>query len=341
MTRLATDSGAELSLETTVTGIDPSGVVSLVSPAGLAELRPRAVLVATGARERPRSARLIPGDRPAGVFTTGLLQQWVHVHHLPVGRRAIVEGAEHVSFSAAMTLRDAGVETVAMVTELPRHQTLGGFALASRFLMGIPLLTSTRVAAVHGRGRVSSVELADLTSGRRRTVEVDTVVFTGEWVPDHELARRAGVRIDPATKGPMTDGGGQTSVVGILAAGNVVHPGETAGMAALGGRRVAQRLAERLRRGDFDRPVGGVEVRVVEPLAWAWPNVVRPDDVPDRILLRTRTFTGRRTVSVEQDGRVLGQARLRHATPNRSLSIGGGWVADVDAAAGPVGLRLV
>ena len=341
LTRLAADSGARLSLETTVTRVDPSGAVSLVSPSGLAELHPRVVLLATGARERPRSARLVPGDRPAGVFTTGQLQQWVHSHHLPVGRRAVVVGAEHVSFSAALTLREAGVETAAIVTDLPRHQTLGAFALASRALLRIPLLTSTRVVAVQGRGRVSAVEFEDRISGRRRTIGVDTVVFTGDWVPDHELVRRAGTRMDPATKGPLTDGGGQTSVIGIVAAGNLVHPAETAGSAALGGRRVAQRLAGRLRRGDVGRAVDGVEVQVDEPLAWAWPGIVRPDDVPVRVLLRTRAFTGRRTVSVEQGGRVRGRARLRHATPNRSLSIPGDWVADVDLLAGPIELRLV
>ena len=49
----------------------------LVGPAGIDVVRPGAVVLATGARERPPSARLVPGDRPAGVFTTGQLQQWV------------------------------------------------------------------------------------------------------------------------------------------------------------------------------------------------------------------------------------------------------------------------
>ena len=40
---------------------------------------------------KARTARLIPGDRPIGVFTTGQLQQWVHHEALPVGRRALIE----------------------------------------------------------------------------------------------------------------------------------------------------------------------------------------------------------------------------------------------------------
>ena len=73
-------------------------------PGGRSTLDPAAVVLATGCRERPRSARLVPGSRPAGVMTTGMLQQLVYVSDLPAGRRALVVGAEHVSFSAIATL---------------------------------------------------------------------------------------------------------------------------------------------------------------------------------------------------------------------------------------------
>ena len=65
-------------------------------------------MLATGARERPRPARLIPGDRRAGVYTTGQLQNLVHLQHGEVGTRAVVVGAELVSWSAVLTLRQAG-----------------------------------------------------------------------------------------------------------------------------------------------------------------------------------------------------------------------------------------
>ena len=37
-------------------------------------------LLATGCRERPRAARLVPGGLPPGVMTTGELQQRVYLH---------------------------------------------------------------------------------------------------------------------------------------------------------------------------------------------------------------------------------------------------------------------
>jgi NADPH-dependent 2,4-dienoyl-CoA reductase/sulfur reductase-like enzyme len=92
---LARSAGAELLLETMVTGW-AEGALELTGPGGRSTLEPAAVVLATGCRERPRSARLVPGSRPEGVMTTGMLQQLVYLQGLPAGRRALVVGAEHV-----------------------------------------------------------------------------------------------------------------------------------------------------------------------------------------------------------------------------------------------------
>ena len=129
----------------------------VTGPDGLRQVDARAVVLATGARERPRAARLVPGTRPAGIFTTGQLQQWVHRQHLPLTGRALIVGAEHVSYSAVLTLREAGVRPVALVTDLPHTQTFRPFDLATRVGFRVPVWTRTSVTAVTGRDRLDGV----------------------------------------------------------------------------------------------------------------------------------------------------------------------------------------
>ena len=64
----ATAAGADIRTTAMVTGWT-EGQLDITSPRGRSRLQARAVILATGARERPRSARMIPGDRPAGVYT--------------------------------------------------------------------------------------------------------------------------------------------------------------------------------------------------------------------------------------------------------------------------------
>ena len=122
---LAADAGADLVTETMVTEWEGDRLLNLTGPAGREQIEPPAVVLATGCRERPRSARLVPGSRPSGVMTTATLQQLVHLRGEKVGSRAVIVGAEHVSFSAVATLAHAGASVAGLVTELPTPPVAG------------------------------------------------------------------------------------------------------------------------------------------------------------------------------------------------------------------------
>ncbi len=325
----ATAAGVDIRTRAMVTGWSASGRAEVTSPDGLLEVEARAVVLATGARERPRAARLVPGTRPAGVFTTGQLQQWVHRERLPVGRRALVVGAEHVSYSAVLTLRDAGVRTVALVTGHPRPQSFGLFDLFTRVGLRVPVWTGTALLGIEGRDRVDGVLLRG-PGGDRRAVAVDTVVFTGDFIPDHELARRAGVPLCPGTRGPASEADGTTRVDGMFAAGNLVHPVETADLAARRAEAVGIAAAAWLRRGATGMVKEVAVVRAADPLRWVVPNLVDPAKEPEgAVLVRSRDFVERPRLDVTQGGRLLGSYRLRRLVPNRSQRIPSDWGREV------------
>ncbi|TXL88653.1 FAD-dependent oxidoreductase [Streptomyces sp. IB2014 016-6] len=345
----AVHAGATLRTGVTVTGwSDTEGpatgplTVDVTSPAGLERITARAVVLATGARERARAARLVPGTRPAGVFTTGELQRMVRVQHRPVGRRAVVVGAESVSYSAVRTLREAGVEVVAMVTELPYHQAAPATALDTRLRHGVPLLVGARVGELLGRGRLSGVALRH-RDGRSTSVACDTVVFTGDWIPDHELARRGGVTLDRATLGPAVDGSFRTDRAGVFAVGNLLHAVEPASTAAREGLLAAGPVLRHLTDGA--RPAVRVPVEVEAPLLWIAPNRVDPADprvATGGFTLRTESRLGPwSTLVVSRGGEVLHRQRLlRSAVPNRTVRLSAAWTAKTWAGADGEPVRI-
>jgi thioredoxin reductase len=336
--------GVRIETETVATGWRSRGVISLTSPAGVRTVSANVVVLATGARERPRPARLVAGDRPDGVFTTGALQQWAQKPQLSVGRRAIVVGAEHVSYSAVLTLRSAGVRTLAMVTEAPHHQTYAAFAAAMRWGLRVPLLTNTEVAAVGGHGRVRDVDVRNTVTGARRTIAVDTVVFTGDWIPDNELARSAGVALDPASRGPVVDTTGSSTVADLYAVGNLVHPAETADIVALRAAAVGASMARRTAIASRSSREVAVELAVAAPLLWCSPGRLSVGDgapaLPHGLIMRTSQFHHRPTVVIEQGDRRLARFHLREAVPNRSLRVPLDWAALVRPDSGNVHIRL-
>ncbi len=250
----ALQAGAQIRTRTCVTGWDDEDTLVATTPDGRVRLRPEVTVFATGARERPRPARMIPGDRAPGVLTTGQLQNLVHLKHMKPGTRAVIVGAELVSWSAALTLQEAGCRPVALISQYPRAESYALFSGPGRLMFRTKVVSQSRVVAVHGRGRVSAVEVEDLVTGQRSRIDCDTVVFTGDWIPDHELLRMAGVAIDPASGAPIVDAAMRTSSAASFRLATSITPwdrgrGLARGAGAAGGARSPARARARSRGG--------------------------------------------------------------------------------------------
>ncbi len=341
---LALSSGVEIRTETTIIGWEDAHTLAFTSPAGLGALHAPVILLATGVRERPRPARLVPGYRPRGVFTTGSLQRFVDEEHLPVGRRAVIVGAEGVSLSAFLTLRKAGVEVVAFLTEFPQHQMYFPYAPAKWWFVDLlhrtPILTRVRIRNILGHKRVTGVEIEHLESGQIERLTCDTVVFTGDWIPEHEVARKGNLVMDPGTRGPQVDGAFRTSQPGVFAAGNLLHGAETAATSAREGRLAAQVIAAYLQGQPW--PSQRLPIHVEAPLLWVFPNSLTPDDLHTRqpLAFRVSRFVEKVTVEVRQGKRLLYAHPYRRLVPNETLRLPGRWRPQVNPQGEDLVLRI-
>jgi thioredoxin reductase len=337
LTGAAAAAGAAIQTQAMVTGWASERTVEITSPAGRRRVHARAIILATGARERARPARLIPGDRPAGVYTTGQLQNLVHLHHQAPGTRAVIVGAELVSWSAAMTLRDAHCATVVMTSLHDKPEAYAAFTIPGRLALKIPLQTRTRVTRILGHGRVSAVETEHLDTHARRIIDCDTVVFTGDWIPDNELARAAGLPLDPASLAPLTDTRQATTQSGVFAIGNLAHPVDTADIAALDGRTVARHVLAHLHHETTG--AGGPRITPGPNLKWVSPGILHPTTTPprNRLLSWPRLHINIPTVTVAQDGLRISRRRIAWpASPGRVFRIPASMLAGTHSDGGTI-----
>ncbi|MEO8133579.1 MAG: FAD-dependent oxidoreductase [Betaproteobacteria bacterium] len=298
--RMANETGPEPGPELEIVGAD----------CGHMRIRPRAVVLATGIRERPRSARLVPGRRPTqGILTTGQLQQMV-ARGVPVnGQRAVVVGTEHVAFSILLTARHAGFDVVAMVGAEDRIMSYAGMALVAR-AMGMTIHLSSTVDDIGGVERVESVTLRG-PSGRR-SIACDTVIFSGDFIPDAALLQGSGIDIAATTCGPSIDQYGRTSAAGIFAAGNMLRAVESSGLAAIEGARVGANAAAYVGgkgEGPFAWPREAANIRLgnglsyIVPQCWVSPDVHGHATRALPVSLRARMDFRRARLCLSEDGR--------------------------------------
>ena len=188
------------------------------------------------------------------------------------------------------------------------------------------------------------MEIEHLDTGARRTVDCDTVVFTGDWIPDHELARTGGARHRPGTpSGPWSTPRCAPAGPGCSPIGNLLHPVDTADVAALDGRHVARHVLAHLH--GRPRPAGGIRLLAEPPLRWISPAILPAGRrcAPARAAAGLDRHPGalphRRRCA--RTGVVQARRRLPWAaSPGRVFRIPAGVVAAVDPAGGTVTVSL-
>ena len=255
--------------DTSVISLHPAGVLTVNSKAGTQQIKGRCVLLATGTRETPRSARMVSGTRPWGVMTTGALQQFVYLKRLSPCRRAVIVGSELVAYSALLTLRHAGARAVAMIETGPRAIAFPRLGALAPAVFGTRLITEAELIAIHGDPCITGVEIE--RNGQRDIIYCDAVIFTGEFVPESALVRASHLDVDTGTGGPVVDQYGRCSDPAYFAAGNLLRPVEPAWRAWYEGRAVAKAIAGVI-RGELSTPHQHSLIFASPPLQFVCPQ---------------------------------------------------------------------
>lgn len=209
-------------------------------------LRADAVLIATGAHDRPLP---FPGWDRVGVMTAGGAQALWKGNGVAPGRRIVVAGTGPFLLPVAATLAPhvIGVFDANSPAGFRRHPTIvathpAKLLEAARHLAvlarhRVPYRTHHTVVAAHGTDQLTAVTIAGPRGERR--IECDTLAIGYGFVPQIDLALGAETRGNTL----VVDDHQQTTVPGIYAAG------ETTGVAGMASAIVTGTIAGRAMAG--------------------------------------------------------------------------------------------
>lgn len=221
-------------------------VVNILSRAGVIKVRAKAVICATGARERSIFEIGVAGSRPAGVMTAGEAQLLMDLYGVLPGREVVIVGSGDVGLIVARRFALEGARVRAVVEIMPWPGGLMRNVVQCLHDFNIPLLLSHAVVRVLGRGRVERVVVARVDEGLKPVpgtefeIPCDTVIVAAGLRPNVDLLERLGCTIDSATGGPIVNELLETSAPGVFAAGNALVINDLVDYAAEQGERAAE-----------------------------------------------------------------------------------------------------
>jgi sarcosine oxidase subunit alpha len=260
------DIGIELNAEVRKRGLEcwsnspavgyyPDGTVAVLRDDKLAAVKPKAMLVATGASE---NFVPFPGNDLPGVYGAGAVQTLMNVHGIRPGNSVLMIGSGNIGLIVSYQLLQAGVQVKAIIEGLPG---IGGYLVhASKIARaGVPILTRHTILEALGDEEVTGARICKIddkwqpVSGSEQTIDCDTICLAVGLSPLTEVLWQAGCQMNyiPELGGQVAwhDELMQTTVPGIFTAGDVTGI-EEASTAMLEGE-LAGLGAVKFLRGEF------------------------------------------------------------------------------------------
>lgn len=227
----AVELGVEFLLNSMVLEVDEkeNTVVCVNKEYGMTEVKAKSVILAMGCRERTRANIMIPGARPAGVYTAGSAQRLVNRQNQMVGKKVVILGSGDIGMIMARRMTLEGAEVLAVIELMDYLAGLTRNKVQCLDDFGIPLYLSHTITKIDGYQRVKGVYFAQVDANKKpipeteQYIECDTLLLSVGLIPENELTRKAGIAMNPITNGPKVNQYMQTSSEGVFASGNVVH----------------------------------------------------------------------------------------------------------------------
>ncbi|ASW09453.1 FAD-dependent oxidoreductase [Rhizobium sp. 11515TR] len=205
--RTAGEAGVTLIGETVVWGAENGeggAIIACYNPSGAFYCKPRMIVIATGAYERPYP---VPGWTHAGVMTTGAAQTLLRSYGTVPRGRILIAGNGPLNIQVANEIRRAGGTVMALVEAAASpwskpYEALsllklgGGLAvygarqLAALQAAGISLHWQSKITSIHGSTHVEAVTISGPTGDRK--LDADTVLIGGGFASSNELSRLLG-----------------------------------------------------------------------------------------------------------------------------------------------------
>lgn len=280
----------------------------LVNRNGVETVTAKALILATGCRERTAKQVNIHGTRPAGVFTAGTAQHFTNLlGELPT-KKCVILGSGDIGLIMArrLTLEGAKVLGVYEAKSTPSgltrniHQCLHDY--------DIPLYLSHTVTRVFGADRLTAVEVAEVDekmqpiSGTEQILECDALILSVGLIPENELAETLDVQLDPKTKGPVCNAQLMTSVSGIFSCGNALHVNDLVDYVSESGEIAGENAAKYVKSERKEIPV-----KAGSRLLYAVPQKLdlNSDNQKTVLYFRSRDILNGCTFKITVDGKTV------------------------------------
>ena len=320
-------SNIKVKTNTTVLKIESNrNIIATNSYDGIIKIDTKSIILAMGCRERTRSQILIPGTRPAGIYTAGTAQRLINIDGYMPGKNVIILGSGDVGLIMARRFSLEGATVSGVYEIMPNAGGLTRNIVQCLDDYDIPLFLSHTISNIFGDKRITGVNVAKVDESFKpiisteRYIPCDCLILSIGLIPEIDLCNNINIKIDNKTNGILVDNKMESSIPGIFACGNIVHVYDLVDdvtiSSEIAGKNASNFIDFTKTKNNYIKIIPGNNVRYVVP------QIIKNQDFDEtKFYLRVNQEKRNVNIIVREANNIIFQKNERIVKPPEMLSI--------------------
>ena len=202
--------GGKYKINTRVLDINIDKIITYVNPdEGIQEIEAKAIILATGCREKYTGNIMIPIHKFTGIFTIGSAHRLINYNGYLPGKEVVISGSDIWTLILARRLVIEGASIKGIITE---RKCFNRDELAIINGFNIPIIYQSQIVEIEGDERINLTRVKNIDTDEITSIECDSLVLSVGYLPDNDFIRKMNIIINENN---------HTSVEGIFVCGTM------------------------------------------------------------------------------------------------------------------------
>lgn len=213
----------EVKLNTEVLSVSDNKEIKYVnSSEGVNTIKAKAIVLATGCREKHIGSVAIPLNKYTSVYTVGSTQKIVKKEgHLP-GKNPVVVANSNWALSITRRLVIEGAKVRALLIDNENGFIINDYYNEIMQELGVPVYLKSKIIDIYGEKRIEGVKIFSELQKTQSLISCDTLILSLPYLPEVSVIKDTLIEMEEDTLVPKLNEY-QTSIPGIFACGNLIY----------------------------------------------------------------------------------------------------------------------
>ena len=210
----------DIKCSTEVLSINDNKEITYVnSKEGMKTVKGKAIVLATGCREKLVGNDIMPLNKITGIYTVASVQRTVNLEGYLPGKNSIIIANSNYALALVRRLIIEGTKVRGVILE--DNFEMNEYYSKVMEIYNIPIIRDSRISFIYGDVRVEGVKIVS-KDNIETVISCDSIIISAPYLPEVSVIKNTSIDIEKKSKKVIVNNF-STSIPGVFACGNLIY----------------------------------------------------------------------------------------------------------------------